>query len=74
MFSHTVHAAAPPPSEMLCFSSCLFKAHPLLNTLSPIIGQLTHVWASTTNNNRAAVLNQFLRAKQAAFHKLCKCV
>ena len=27
--------------RMLCFSSCLFKAH-LLNTQSPLIGQLTH--------------------------------
>ena len=34
----------------------------LLNTQSTLIGQLTHAWASTANNNRAAVLN------------LCKCV
>ena len=26
---------------------------PLQNTLSPLIGQLTHAWASTTNTNRA---------------------
>ena len=29
------------PPEMLCFSSCLFKA-PLLNIQSALIGQLTH--------------------------------
>lgn len=48
------------------FSSCLFKA-------SPLIGQLTYAWASTANNKGAAVLNQLLRAKLAVWHKLCKC-
>ena len=48
----------PPLSEMLCFSSCLFKAPPLLNIQSALIGQLAHAWASTTNSNRAAKLNQ----------------
>ena len=32
------------------YSSCLFKAR-LLNSQSPQIGQLTHAWPSTTNNN-----------------------
>ena len=36
-----------------------------------LISQLTHAWASIANNNRAAVLNQFLLVKQAARHKLC---
>ena len=40
------------PLQMLCFSSCLFKAL--------LIGQLTHAWDSTAHNNRAAVLNHFL--------------
>ena len=32
---------------------------PLLNTRPPLIGRLTHAWASTANNKGAAVLNQF---------------
>ena len=32
---------------------------PLPNTQSALIGQLTHTWASTANNNKAALLNQF---------------
>ena len=64
----------PPQSETLCFSSCLFKAPPFSNTQSTLIGQLTHTWASIANNNRAAVLNQFLYANLAAWQKLCKCV
>ena len=51
--------------------TCLFKAH-LLNTQSALIGQLTYAWASTANNNRAAVLNQCLHAKLPARHKSCK--
>ena len=51
--------------------SCLFKAH-LLNTQSALTGQLTHAWASTGNNNRAAMLNQFLHAKLPRRHKSCK--
>ena len=46
----------------------------LLNNQSALIGQLQHAWASTADNNRAAVLNQFLHAKLAAGHKLYKCV
>ena len=30
----------------------------LLNIHAPLIGRLTHAWASDANNNRAAVLNQ----------------
>ena len=45
----------------------------LLDTQSPLIGQLTYAWASTANNS-AAQLNQFLCAKLAARHLLCKCV
>ena len=36
-----------PLSENLCFGSCLFKPLPLLETQSPVIGQLTHACAST---------------------------
>ena len=64
-FSHTVlwcSSAFPPLSETLCFSSCHFKARPVLNTRSALIGQLYHAWARNTSNNKAAVLNQFLRA------------
>ena len=46
----------------------------LLNTKPALIGQLTHTWASTANNNRAAVLHQFLRVKVAKRHKWCWCV
>ena len=53
-----------PSSEAICFYSCLFNS-PFLNTQSPLIGQLTHAWSSTTNNNRAAMLNQFSHAKLA---------
>ena len=57
---------------MLRFSSCLFKL-PVLNIQSPLIGQLTQTWTSTTNNNwAAAVLDQFLWGKLATRHKLCK--
>lgn len=34
----------------------------------------SHTSDATLNNNRAAVHNQFLRAKRAAGHTLCKCV
>ena len=33
-----------------CFSSCLLKAL-LWNAWSPLIGQLTHAWPSTPNDN-----------------------
>ena len=46
----------------------------LLNVQSALIGQLTHAWSSTANNNWAALLNQFLGAKLVIRHKLCKCV
>lgn len=36
-------------------------------------GQRTRAWASAANNNRAAVLTPFLRAKLATWHKLYKC-
>ena len=58
---------------MLCFSSCVFKTR-LWKTQSALIGQFTHAWPSTPNNNRSDVLNQFLPAKQATRHKLRKCV
>ena len=43
------------------------KTHQFSHTVQfvcscPLIGQLTHTWASTTNN-RTAVLNQLLPAK-----------
>ena len=55
------------------FSSFLFEV-PLLNTQSALIGQLTHTWTSTINNKGAAVPDQFLHAKLATSHKLCKCM
>ena len=36
-------------SDMLCFTSCLFK---LPKTQPAVIGQLTHVWANTTDTAR----------------------
>ena len=62
-------AAFPLLSEIFRFSSCLFKA-PVLNTKSALIGQPTHAWASTANNYRAAVLNQFLGV---AMHNIIMC-
>ena len=46
----------------------------LQNTQSPLIGWLTHAWTNTANINRAAVLNQVLRAKLTSRYELCKCV
>ena len=46
-------------SKTLCFSSCLFKG----SLQSALIGQLTQAWPNATDNNRAAVLGQFSRAK-----------
>ena len=46
----------------------------LHDTPSPLIGQLTHGWASTANNNRAAVLDQILCVRLAVRHKLFKYV
>ena len=46
----------------------------LLNTHCPLIGQLTHAWASTASNNTAVVLNQILLAKSAVCLKLRKYV
>ena len=46
---------------------------PLLNTQSPLIGQLTHAWPSSTYKNREGVLNHFRHAKLAPRHKLGKC-
>lgn len=53
-FSHTVQCCSAVFSLCLCF----FKAPPSW-TPSYLIGQLTHTWTSTANNNRAAGLNQF---------------
>ena len=53
-------------SEMLC----LFNTPTPPETQFPLIGQLTHAWASTVNNNRAAVLNQLLHV---FLSRLCKC-
>ena len=59
-------SAAALYSPSLCFSSCLSQAPPhLKDNQSLLIGQLTHAWASSASNNRAAVLNQFLRDKAA---------
>ena len=44
----------------------------LMNTQSPLIGQLTHVWPNITNYNKTAALNQFSHAKLATGYKLCK--
>ena len=54
-----------PLTEMLFFSSCLFKAPPP-NTQSALIGQITPTWDSIASSgmSRAAMLNQFLHAKQ----------
>ena len=41
----------PCLSKLLNFSSCHFK-DPLLNTQSPLTGQLTQAWASTANNKK----------------------
>ena len=57
---------APPPPETLCFSSCLFKGPPY-----PVSSDWSTHAPSIANNNRAAVLNQFLGAKLGARHKLC---
>ena len=58
-----------------CFSSSLVKPRPLLNTQFALIGQLTHAWPSTgNNNNRAAVPNLLLNVKLATRHTLSKCV
>ena len=62
-------ASLYPPSV---WNFVLDHAH--LNTQSALIGQLTQAWASTSNNNRGAVLNQFLCAKLPARLKLSKCV
>ena len=43
----------------------------LLNTHAALIGQFTHAWTSTGNNNRASALNQFLHAR---LFLSCKCV
>ena len=49
---------------MLPPGSCVFKT-PLPQTQPALIGQLTHAWESAANVNRAAVLNQLLRANLA---------
>ena len=53
-FSHTVQCCSTIFSPCLCF----FKAPPSW-TPSYLIGQLTHAWSSTANNNKIARLNQF---------------
>ena len=66
-------------SAALCCPLCL--KHSVLDPVSlkpppppaALIGQLTHAWAGNAYN-RAAVLNQFLSAKLAVMHKLCKYV
>ena len=61
--SHTVQwnsTVAPPVWNVLAPVSLRTT---LPDTQSHLIGQLTHAWPSTTNNNRAAVLNQFRHAK-----------
>ena len=56
----------------------LFSAAALysLSSQAPsiVIGQLTHAWAITAYHNRVDVQNQFICAKLAARHKLCKCI
>ena len=44
------------------FNSSLYKARYV-----PRIGEFTHAWPKTTNNNGAAVLNQLLHAKLATW-------
>lgn len=70
---YSVHCCSSvfPVCLKSCISSCLFKA-PLLNTQSALMGRLTHTWASTSNNKRAALLNSFLHAISATRHRLCK--
>ena len=53
---YSVFNAPPPPPQ---------------TSGSPLIGQLTHAWPSSTYKNRAAVLSQFLRTKLPAKRKLC---
>ena len=48
-----------------CVLALVSLSPTLRNTKSALIGPLTHVWASTADNNRAAVLNEILHAKQA---------
>ena len=66
------------PVSPLCLKGSVLApvslSAPIRNTQSVLIGQLAHAWASATNNNRAAVLNQFLHSKLAARHTLCKCL
>ena len=67
-FSFTVQFCSTVfPLSMRCSVLAPVSLRPLLlNTQSPLIGQLTHAWTSTANNNRAAVPNRFLHAKQEA--------
>ena len=62
----------PSLSDKLCFNSRLFKTR-LLNTKPSLSGQPTHAWASTANDSRAALPNEFLCAK-AAMYTLSKYV
>ena len=58
--------AAKQPLHLKCSALAPVSLKPLLlSAKSAVIGQLTHAWASTPNNNRAAVLNQLLCAKLA---------
>ena len=62
----------PLLSEMLCFSSCLFKDPPPEYPVSPDWSAHTRLPQHHINTNRAAVQNQFLHAKQATRNKSCK--
>ena len=50
-----------------------FKAPPPAYQMCPD-WSAAHAGASIANNIRAALLNEFLCAKVAAVHNLCKCV
>ena len=67
-FCSMLQYCIPILSKTLCFSSCLFKTSwpPLLVTQRPPIGQLTHAWAGTANNNRSALLNSYLHTTLVA--------
>ena len=72
-FSHSVQCCSslfPLCLKNSVLAAVSLKPLPLLNTQSPLIGQLTHTWPRTTNNNSSAEPNQDLHAKIDARRKL----
>ena len=64
-FPHTVPCCRTV--FLLCMNCSVLANVPLRPRIqSLLIGQFIHVWPSMANNNRAALLNQFLRAELAA--------